>query len=379
MARVRSPFGRRDVAPRAGAILLALALVLTGGPTRAQEVDASYRVRDVQVEATAQDAVAARTLAIEQGQRRALEQLLERLTADGAVRTDVAQLPIDELVSSFEVLEETVGPDSYAATLEVAFDRAAVEDLLDDRGIAYADVAAEPVVVVPLWQSGTGLRLWGSDNAWKAAWDRAMDADALVPFVVPLGDLQDLALVNPDQAARGDAAALAALAERYGTDAAVIARLEGSGEPGTQLEVTARRYGDAAGRPYRAVVRRRPDEPLAASLERAVTEMEAAYDARFRERRAVEAAPTESLVVTTAVGGADGWGRLLRLLDGLAEVERTEVRRFSQSEATLELRVAGGRERLEQSLGRAGWRLTAREDDRLLLERGGTGAGSSTL
>jgi hypothetical protein len=358
--------------------MLVLALVLADAPTTAQEIDASYRVRDVQVEATAQDAVAARALAIEQGQRRALEQLLQRLTTDGTVGTDVAQLPIDDLVSSFEVLEETVGPTSYAATLEVAFDRAAVEDLLADRGIAYADVAAEPVVVVPLWQTGTGLRLWGSDNAWKAAWDRALDADALVPFVVPLGDLQDLALVNPDQAARGDAAALAALAERYGTEAAVIARLEGSGEPGTRLEVTARRAGDAAAQPYRAVVRRRPDEPLAASLERAVAEMQAAFDARFRERRTAEAGTTESLVVTAAVGGADGWGRLLRLLDGLAEVERTEVRRFSRSEATLELRVAGGRERLEQSLGRAGWRLSA-HDDGLLLERGDAGTGSSTL
>ena len=379
MACARSSSGRQGAARLARALLGIAALVLAAASGRAQEMDASYRVSDVQVEATAQDAVAARELAIEEGQRQALEQLLERLTADGTVPPDVSQLPVADLVSSLEVLEETVGPTSYAATLEVAFDRAAVEEVLDERGIAYADAAAAPVVVVPLWQTGSGLRLWEADNAWKTAWDRALEQDALVPFVVPLGDLQDLALLNPDQAARADRGALTALAERYGTDGVVVARLEGSGEPGTPLEVTARRYGDATGQPYRAVVRRGPDEPLAQSLERAVAELQAAFDARFRERRAVESAPSERLVVTTAVGGLDDWGRVMRLLDGLPEVERAEVRRFSQAEATLELRVAGGRARLEQSLDRQGWRLSAREDERLQLERGRAEDGSSTL
>ena len=391
MARARSPFGRQGSARPARAVLVALALLVAplvaplvvpfGAPldAAAQEIDASYRVRDVQVEATAQDAVAARAAAIEQGQRRALERLLERLTADGAAVTDLDRWPVEDLVASLEVIEETVGPTSYAATLEVAFDRAAVEERLNQRGIAYADAAAEPMVVVPLWQTGDGLRLWGSDNAWKAAWDRALDPDALAPFVVPLGDLQDLALLNPDQAARGDRAALAALAERYGTEAVVVARLEGSDAPGARLEIRARRYGDDAGEPYRAVVTRRPDEPLSAALERAVAEMQAAYDARFRERRSVTAGPRESLVVTTAVGGVEAWGRVMRLLDGLSEIERAQVRRFSRVEATLELRVAGGRERLEASLDRRGWRLTGGDGEGLRLEPGGDDDGSSTL
>jgi hypothetical protein len=379
MARARFPFGRQALARPARALLVVAALLLAATLAQAQDIDASYLVRDVQVEATAQDAVAARALAIERGRRQALDRLLARLTTDGTVAADVDQLPVDELVSSLEVVEETVGPRSYAATLEVAFDRAAVEEVLNERGIAYADAAAEPVLVVPLWQTGTGLRLWEADNAWKAAWDRALDPDALAPFVVPLGDLQDLTLLNPDQAARGDRAALTALAERYGTDAAVVARLEGSGEPGGRLEVSARRYGDEAGEPYRAVVRRGPDEPLARSLERAVAELQAAFDARFRERRAVTGGPREALLITTAVDGLDGWGRVLRLLDGLAEVERTDVRRFTQEEALLELRVAGGRERLEESLDRRGWRLTDRRGDGLRLEPGTSADGSSTL
>lgn len=378
MLRVRFPFGRRGQA-----LLALLALVLTiaawSTPAAAQAGDARYRVRGVEVEATAQDAVAARALAIEQGQRRAFEQLLGRLASEGAAVGELRQAPIEDLVASLEVLEETVGPTSYAATLEIAFDRAAVTEFLDERGVAFAATPAAPVVVVPLWETGSQLRLWGSDNAWRNAWDRVVDADALVPFVVPLGDLQDLALLNPDQAARGDAGALAELAARYDSDTALVARLKGSGEPGTRLEIAARRYGDGTGEPYRAVVRRAPEEDLATSLERAVNEMQAAFDARYRERQLAARRTTEALVVTAAVDGIEGWGQLMRLLERVVEVERAEVRTFSQREATLELEVAGGAERLRTVLETQGWQLRDGDGDGWRLDRGAAPAGTAPL
>ena len=377
MARAPLTPGRRLGARLARAALIGCGLLLAAGTGIAQEVDATWRVADVEVEATAQDAVAARALAIDRGQRRALERLVARLSDDPAA-LDIGDWAVEDLVSSIEVIEEQVGPTSYAATLEVAFDRAAVEAALEDRGVAYADVAADPVVLVPLWETGSGLRLWDSDNAWKTAWDRALDTDALVPFVVPLGDLQDLSLLNPDQAARGDVGALTALAARYGTEDVIVARLQGAGEPGTRLEVTARRYGDAGGEPYRAVVGRREGEPLTASLERAVDELQAAFDARFRERRGAAAGARRALVVTAVVEGLDGWGRLLRLLDGLSPIRSTEVRLFSRGEAELELRVAGDVEELRRRLGEAGWTLSGGEGERWRLEPGGVG-GTSTL
>lgn len=378
MLQVRAPFGRRGPW-RLGLVFLLAALLGWSTPAAAQASDPRYRVSGVEVEATAQDAVAARTLAIEQGQRRAFERLLQRLASEGAAVGELRQAPLEDLVASLEVVEETVGPTSYAATLEVAFDRAAVAEFLDERGVAFAAAPADPIVVVPLWETGSGLRLWGSDNAWRTAWDRAVDAEALVPFVVPLGDLQDLALLNPDQAARGDAAALRDLAARYDADAAVVARLQGSGEPGSRLEIAARRYGDDGGEPYRAVVRRAPDEDLATSLERAVGEMQAAFDARYREQRVAAGRATEALVVTAAVDGIDGWGRLMRLLDRIREVERAQVRTFSHREATLELEVAGGAERLRSVLGEQGWRLRAGESGRWQLEPGAAPGGTAPL
>lgn len=354
----------------ASLLLLAMAL-----PAVAQ--NAAYRVSGVEVSATAADAVQAQALAIEQGQREGLRQLLERLAGAGAAPS-TAGLPMQDFVSSFEVLDESVGPTSYSGTLAITYDRDAVQELLDGQGIAFVREQQAPVLLVPLWDTGAGLKLWEADNAWKAAWDEALDTDAVATFVVPLGDLRDLALVDADQAIRADPAALRALAERYGTEEVVVARLIGSGTPGSPLQVQAQSYGTDAPAPYRAVVRL-DGGSLQESLERAVREMQRAYDARARSRAVAASGPMAPLVVSTAVTGLESWGRLVQRLETMSGVEVRGVREFSRDSATLDLRVAGGAERLRPELERSGWFLRDDGAGGFRLEQGGAPIGQSAL
>ncbi|MFW5678997.1 MAG: DUF2066 domain-containing protein [Pseudomonadota bacterium] len=333
-------------------------------PIAALAQGASLRVADIPVSARADDAVQAQIRAIEQGQRRGLVRLLERLTGEsGQAMPSLEDRDIEEFVSSFEVLNETVGPGTYEGTLAVTYDRAAVEALLRDEGLGFVREAGPPAVLVPLWETGSGLLLWERDNLWKDAIDRSLDDGSLARFVVPLGDLQDLSLLDADQAVRADPAALERIAERYGTTEVVLARLRGSGEADASLTLEATRHGGASEAPYRSVVRRDPGEPLEASLARAVREMQASFAQRVRERSTVPGGPRETLVVLAPVGDASGWGRLRRDLEGLVEVEASSVRRLTRREAMLALDIAGGTERLQASLARIGWRLVQDEGE----------------
>ncbi len=355
--------------------LLVLAMVLLAWPSAAQ--NETFRVGDIPVRAEAADAVQAQAIAIERGQREGLNRLLQRLASgSGQAVPSLQGESIDRFVASFEVEQETVGPGSYAGTIAVTYDREAVEGLLRDRGIGFVRQPAATAVVVPLWETGSGLKLWERDNAWKEAVDRNVDDGSLARLVVPLGDLQDIALLDANQAARGDADAMDRLAARYGADSAILARLQGSGEPGEPLTLEARRYGGAAAPAYRSVVRRGDDEPLEASLARAVREMQANLEQRVREMATVPAGPRQTMVVIAPVEDLAAWGRLLAEIEGLAEVERTSVRRLTRREATLDLEVAGGIDRLRQSLGRFGWNLIDDENDRWRLQRGGQPAGT---
>jgi hypothetical protein len=353
------------------ALLPTLWLVLAV-PAAAQAPGTSYRVSDIAVRAEAADAVQAQAIAIDRGQREGLATLIERLSGGaGQGAPSLEGRSIDELVSSFEVLSETVGPGSYAGTIAVTYDREAVEGLLRDRGLGFVREAPPPAVLVPLWETGAGVRLWERDNLWKEAFDRALADDALARFIVPLGDLQDLALLDPDQALRGDEAAMQRLAARYGASEVVVARLRGSGAPGTPLEMEARRFGGPSEPAYRSVVRRSGEESLEVSLSRAARELQAAFDQRIRDRMTVPAGPREMLVVIAPVEDLVSWGQLLGQIEALVEVESASVRRLTRREATLDLQVAGGIDRLRESLGRSGWNLTDNEGNRWRLQRGG--------
>ena len=124
-----------------------------------------------------------------------------------------------------------------------------------------------PVVVLPLYETGQGARLWPDDNPWWQAWAEHMDPEQLLRLVLPLGDLEDMATVSVAQAQAGDPVALANLAARYGAEDTLVvtARTEGGPEPEqvSAVRFDARRIGrdqQQEGQPLSLAVG--PDQPL---------------------------------------------------------------------------------------------------------------------
>ncbi len=189
----------RAAAFGAGIALLVLAPGMFSGRAGAQEV---FTVTDVRVDATAKTAAAARETALAEGERRALGRLLARLT----LRADQARLPVLErsqiaaLVRNFEVEEEKTSSVRYLAKLTIRFKRKALRRLLRAHDIPFAETLSKPVLVLPVYEVADALALWDDPNPWREAWARQPKRDGLVPLVVPLGDLSDIADIGAEQA-----------------------------------------------------------------------------------------------------------------------------------------------------------------------------------
>ena len=155
-----------------------------------------------------------------QGQIEGLRRLLRRLTpaAEHDRLPAVGAAEIQRYVQNFEISDERVASNRYLAQLTVRYDPDAVRTLLQGEGLSYAETVSEPLVVLPVYQVPGGPRLWPEDNPWWQAWAENLDPERLLRLVLPLGDLEDMATVTADGAVAGDAAALEALARRYGTD-----------------------------------------------------------------------------------------------------------------------------------------------------------------
>ena len=125
-----------------------------------------YRIQGVPVDASAESGVAARELAIANGQREGLTRLMRRLTSPAAHDRlpDVSTVPIERYVNSFEIAEEKVGPNQYLGVINVSYIAAQVQGLLGSAGIPYVTRRSDPILVVPVTVAGGVAEALGRDE-----------------------------------------------------------------------------------------------------------------------------------------------------------------------------------------------------------------------
>lgn len=133
----------------------------------AQEQHNPFEVRDVKVDVTAATASEARDQALADGERKAFQVLLDRLTLP-ADKIKIDQFGPGEITSAtqhFWVSEEKVSPIRYLATLNFGFSGDRVKELLARKKIPFLTAVSEPVLIVPVYEDAQGARLWDVPNS----------------------------------------------------------------------------------------------------------------------------------------------------------------------------------------------------------------------
>ena len=340
----------------AGVALLVLAPGMFSGRAGAQEV---FTVTDVRVDATAKTAAAARETARAEGERRALGRLLARLT----LRADQARLPVLErsqiaaLVRNFEVEEEKTSSVRYLAKLTIRFKRKALRRLLRAHDIPFAETLSEPVLVLPVYEVADALALWDDPNPWREAWARQPKRDGLVPLVVPLGDLSDIADIGAEQALRGDDARISAIAWRYGAADALIALARLRAVPLEnlpQVEVSVGRFG-ASAREWAIVETFTAASPdgLEELLARAAEVVAVAVEENWKRDNILRFDRQGDITVAVPIERLEDWLEVRKRLQRVAFIRRSDLVYLSRGEARARLRFIGEVEQLALALAQS--------------------------
>lgn len=164
----------------------AMAQAGTQGMAQATRPANPFSVAGVAVDASAESAAAARPVAIADGQRRAFAQLMRRLT----LPDDHGRLPraseaiLNDAVAGFGIDEERTSATRYIGKITVQFRADAIRRLLQEARIPYSETTSRPVLVVPVWQTAEGVRIWEAENPWREAWQRRPETDSLVPLSI---------------------------------------------------------------------------------------------------------------------------------------------------------------------------------------------------
>jgi hypothetical protein len=335
-----------------------------------------FTVEAVQVDVTADSALAARDQAFDKAQIDAFTVLAGRMLPESALAAftppDIAT--VSPMVQDYEVTAEKLSSVRYIGTYTIRFRAAAVERYLNIQGQSYTNVSSAPLVILPFYQAGGRTYLWSPYNSWMRAWNRtAGPGGALVPVIVPMGDLEDVSDIGDDDVFSYNPSKLAALLKRYDAGDAVIAVAAPDGNLARANEgdpangaVTVSLYRTDNGQPEHVremVVESQAGDTLSKLLDRAVGEVQTALKQNWKEKTVVstirEVQPTGNAVVARVkIASLEEWARTQQALARVNAITHTTLKSLSPREALVELSFRGDEQMLRQALAQAGMTLS---------------------
>ena len=355
--------GNRAGRRAAGAGLLLLMLLIGLGPAQADTADDPYSAT-VKVDATADNAAAARTVARLDGQRRALSKVVDGLTGS----TDETKLPklddqaITDMVVSFEVANEKMSAVRYLADYTFHFRPAKIRQLLRNAGIAFSTSPGKPVVVVPVYQDGDNSVLWDDPNPWREAWAQLPAGTGPTRLSLPLGGLADVSAIDAGQARSGDPEALTAIAQGNGGDEALVAAATAQRQNGqlTGLAISLKRYRlGQLGSSQSVTITANPGESEGDLMKRAA----AAVAAAVEQGVAPSGDKVASLDAVVAIASLGDWVEMQQRLAAVTGIRKVDLLSLSRQQAKIEIKYVGSPDQLKSSLAEADLDLDGGDPD----------------
>ena len=355
--------GNRAGRRAAGAGLLLLMLLIGLAPAQADTADDPYSAT-VKVDATADNAAAARTVARLDGQRRALSKVVDGLTGS----TDETKLPklddqaITDMVVSFEVANEKMSAVRYLADYTFHFRPAKIRQLLRNAGIAFSTSPGKPVVVVPVYQDGDNSVLWDDPNPWREAWAQLPAGTGPTRLSLPLGGLADVSAIDAGQARSGDPEALTAIAQGNGGDEALVAAATAQRQNGqlTGLAISLKRYRlGQLGTSQSVTITANPGESEGDLMKRAA----AAVAAAVEQGVAPSGDKVASLDAVVAIASLGDWVEMQQRLAAVTGIRKVDLLSLSRQQAKIEIKYVGSPDQLKSSLAEADLDLDGGDPD----------------
>ena len=372
----------RALRPKVWACVAVVLAVVAAESAPAQDTEV-FEVRGVAVDITAETAAAAREEALAEGEKKAFERLFQRMTLseDRDYLPDLNREDRALLVRDFTVAEEKTSAVRYLATLNYRFNAEEVRNLLIDYGVPFAETSSKPVLVLPAYEAAGALVLWDDPNPWRAAWRTRPVVEGLVPLMLPVGDLADIAAIGVEQAVAGDRQRLDALVRRYRTGDMLVAHaILGLDPDGGRplLEVLLARFSPAGPEHTTAETFRSEDgESIETLLVRAAAALAAAVEDDWKRDNLMQFGRPGVTAVAVPIRGLADWLAVRSRLGRVAVVRRFDLVLLSLDEARINLHYLGDVDQLALALAQADLILAEQNGEWTLGLAAGAGSDDS--
>lgn len=333
--------------------ILTLILLLVGHlvlPTQAHAATDVYTIDRYEVTLDEDNIARARQEAIDKATKDGFAQLLKSLTAQSSwvkLPEVLGNADYNQVLEQFDIVEETTIP-VYHAVLKLEFNRAYIRTLLQRYSIAFTEVSAGIVLLLPLLEMPMSSLLWEETNPWRVKLEEAAKKSNLVKFVLPIGDPQEMMMLTPEMVAFGASDMILEVAKKYDTPVAVVARFKMGmmdGQREALLDLTW--HGETVSPQYLQVPMQ-SDQGLDAAMtevaEKAITSLEEAW----RKLYVVELDKPERLLVHYKVSDLPALENLRQQISSIPIVNDVMLRAISKKQAVLQINYYGTPDKLKE-------------------------------
>lgn len=305
-------------------------------------------VSGVQVDATGSNAIEAQNMAVSEGQVRAAQILLSRLTLPsqraGQNFETIPAETILPMIQSLNISNEKRSNQRYLGEITVGFSRSEVQKYLAERGLTMMSSQSEERLVIPV-MSGTSLWI---ENEWNAVWQSPAFTNSLTPVKILSSELGNDSLISGSQASGGDMTALKRAGSYFNSRRVLVAVAEqGFGNVNVRiLDVETdtgvkREIGTVSGLDY--------------------ADAAWATISRLEDDWKVSSATLASSAVTTPVSvlyrSHDDWIWLQGIINNSAQIQGARLDALSKDGALMSITYGGDMERLRSELSYKGVEL----------------------
>ncbi len=360
----------------AGVFAAATVVVLAGaGVAQSAGNNEPFVIANYPVQAEADNAVAAKKKAMEDGQNAAFRSLLKRIVPVTAYnRLDrLKGVAAASLVDGMSVRSERNSSTEYIASLDFSFSPDAVRRVLREQGVPFIDSQAPPTVVVPVYRSQPGAAPGSGIGQWGQIWKELDLSNTITPVRIdairPGIHSDTLKMIET-----GDAGAERIVSGEYGSDRVVFLIGEYDGAANKLKVVMSGK--DAVGSFKIARVYPVPDRDIAYAMEYAAVVALGIIEGRWKAVKARDlggvaalSGPGVPVYLQVEYGSPGEWYDIQQKLQAINGVEEFQTTSVSARAAGVSLRFPGGGANLANILARGGMSLRDDGTGRWVLRR----------
>lgn len=314
-----------------------------------------FTVYGIHVDAVADNAIEAQTKAIEDGQLRAANVMIERvsLPSERLAKGFTGVSPEDgpKLIRGLAIDNEKRSANRYLGDINVSFNPRAIEAYMRAKGLRLITTQSRKRLVIPALNNQPVF----TDNSWNKAWQDKNLSSALTPLVAIVPRPEAYGILSTKSVNTLDMPTLKQLGQVYGTEQILIANArEGAGQYSVNVVDISLDTGETKKIGYMSAAT--PDGLIEKIVQTLENDWKQSVVSRDTGKRVV-------LPVSVLFRNQGEWISLQNLINNSAQIRSAQLEAISSAGALMNLVYGGDFERMKNELAYKG--VEIRQDETL--------------